>query len=57
MKLGWGCRQQAGKRGTRPAVAVLGTGWGWGLSDGEEESVLEMDSAEMVSNPLPPMHT
>lgn len=41
------------ERGTRPMVAVQGMGRGWGLSDGEDGSFLELESGD--SSSWPPM--
>lgn len=51
MRLGWGCRQQLENVGTGPSVPVQGMGWGQGLTDGEEGSVLETEKGELVSRP------
>lgn len=40
--LDWKCRQQVLNKGTIPLVPVE---WDQGLSDGEEENTLEMESA------------
>lgn len=37
-------------------MAGQGVGWGWGLNEEEERGVLEMESREIVSSPLPPVH-
>lgn len=38
-------------------MAEQGVGWGWGLNDEEERGVLEVESREIVSSPLPSVHT
>lgn len=40
--LGWECRQQVQNKGTTPLVPME---WDQGLSNGEEENILEMESA------------
>lgn len=42
VRLGWECRQHVQNKGTTPLVPVE---WDQGLSDGEEENILEMESA------------
>lgn len=37
-------------------MAEQGVGWGWGLNEEEERGVLEMESREIVSSRLPPVH-
>ena len=51
VKLGWGCRQQVENKGSEPIVPMQGVAWDQGLSDGEEENILEMESGQMVSSP------